>query len=99
MGGEDFGLHRGNDSVLLGGGSHYVSQCQGNEDQHRARVNPESSLRWLPFVEEGGDEHNDIWDAGRATDRDDLVDVSLVRLGITDDLLDGVGGASEEAVT
>ena len=62
-------------------------------------MNPQSSLRWLLFVVEGGDELNDIWHAGGTTDRDDLVDVSPASLGITDDLLDRVDGASEEVVT
>jgi len=52
----------------------------------------------LLSIEEVGDELDDAGDTGRATDEDDLVDVSLVDLGVTEDLLNGVKGAAEQVL-
>ena len=49
-------------------------------------------------VEEMGNGLGDAWDTGRATDQDDLMNVGLVDLGITEDLLDWLEGASDEVL-
>ena len=59
------------------------------------RVN---ALVGLLSVEKVGDELDDTRNTGGTTDQDDLVDVSLVDLGVMEDLLNGVEGASEEVL-
>jgi hypothetical protein len=56
------------------------------------------ALVGLLSVEEVGDELDDTGNTGGTTDQDDLVDVGLVDLGVAEDLLDGVEGASEEVL-
>ncbi len=61
-----------------------------------------NSLIWvdglvgLLAVEEVGDELDDLWDTSGTTDKDDLVDVGLLVLGITEDFLNWLQGAAEE---
>ena len=54
------------------------------------------ALVGLLAVEEVGDKLDDTWDTSGATNQDDLMDVSLIDLGVTKDLLDWVEGASEK---
>jgi len=69
-----------------------LDSCTTSDDLIRI-----DTANWLLFVE-GGNDPSDIWDAGGTTDKDELIDVSLLRLGITEDL-DRVEGALEEVVT
>ena len=50
------------------------------------------------LVEEVGDETLDLGDTGGTTDQDDLVDGRLVDLGVAEDTLDGLHGATEEVL-
>jgi len=50
------------------------------------------------LVEEVGDELLDLGDTGGTTDQDDLVDGGLVNLGVTEDTLNGLHGATEEVL-
>ncbi|KAI3485069.1 hypothetical protein L1887_51742 [Cichorium endivia] len=50
----------------------------------------------LAAVEEVGEELLDLGDTGGTTDEDDLVDGSLVDLGVAEDLLDGLDRVREE---
>ena len=43
-----------------------------------------------------GGELNNIWDTSGATNQDDLVDVSLVDLRVSEDLLNELEGAPEQ---
>ena len=52
----------------------------------------------LLAVEEVGDELDDTGDTGGATDQNDLVDIALVDLRVTKDLLDGLEGGTEEVL-
>ena len=53
-------------------------------------------LVWLLSVEVVGDELLDSWDTGGATDEDDLVDLGLVELGVSEDTVDWLDGGAEK---
>ena len=54
------------------------------------------ALVGLLAVEEIGDELDDAGNTSGSTDQDDLVDVGLVDLGVPENFLDGLKGATEE---
>jgi hypothetical protein len=56
------------------------------------------ALVGLFAVEEVGDELDDTWSTSGTTNQDDLVDVGPVDLGVAEELLDGVEGASEKVL-
>ena len=53
----------------------------------------------LLSVEEIGDDFDNTRDAGRTTDQEDLVDIGFVNLGVTENPLDGIQGASKQVLT
>ena len=55
-------------------------------------------LAGLLAVEEVGDKLDDTGNTGGTTDEDDFVNVGLVDLGVTEDLLDGLESGAEEVL-
>merc|ERR1719487_801496 len=83
------------EEVCIAGGATSEHTCLDSSTIGHSLVGVDGAA-WLLAIEERRDELVHLRDAGGATDHDDLVDAALVDLGVAQDLLDRLEGATEE---